>query len=406
MSISRRNFLSLGVMAAGGQVLPELLWAEADPSAPPIRPFLTDPDPKKWNGPGRGKPPPHEFNKDELIRARLTPETWRLEIVGEDVEIGRPRKLDDGSAIDFPTLLELGKEHGVKFLKAMQCKTYAAPQGHGLWEGVPLREVLRLLVGDVSTSVRRVYWNCYHSSDPKAGQLFRTSLSYREVVDTPPGELPVFLAYRLNGAPLSMVRGGPVRILVPWAHGFKSVKWLQRIILTTSTNVNDTYHGDLDSHLKTMAWGLEGPATFKAGTPATFRGLALCGWPGLKRVEYWLRPDAGTGGKLDANDPAWKTATWQPCVIDPPPDDWSAHLPAGISPKEIWGFDLTTGKPKDWPLRYSIVTWTATLKDVPPGNYELRARTVDQNGFAQPEPRPQRESGINRIHPAKIIKVT
>src|SRR5262249_1457356 len=161
-----------------------------------------------------------------LIKARLTPETWRLEIVGDGVAIGKPRKLDDGTAIDYATLLELGKKHGVKFLKAMQCKTYAAPQGHGLWEGVPLREVLRLLVGDVDNNVRRLTWNSYHNDNPKSGQLFRTSLSYREVIDTPPGELPVFLAYRLNGAPLSLVRGGPVRILVPWAHGFKSVKWL------------------------------------------------------------------------------------------------------------------------------------------------------------------------------------
>jgi hypothetical protein len=76
------------------------------------------------------------------------------------------------------------------------------------------------------------------------------------------------------------------------------------------------------------------------------------------------------------------------------------------SPKEIWGFDPKTGKPKDWPLRYSIATWSVTLKDLPPGDYELRARTVDQNGFAQPEPRPQPTSGINRISPAKIFKVT
>ena len=47
-----------------------------------------------------------------------------------------------------------------------------------------------------------------------------------------------------------------------------------------------------------------------------------------------LRPDAGTDGKLSDDDPAWKTATWQPCVIEPPPNDWQKHLPTGISPKE------------------------------------------------------------------------
>ncbi len=134
---------------------------------------------------------------------------------------------------------------------------------------------------------------------------------------------------------------------------------------------------------------IQGPASFKAGAPAIYYGLAVVGLPGLKRVEYWLRPDTGANGKLADDDPAWQSAAWQPCVIDPPPDDWTGHLPAGISPKEIWGFDPQTGKPKDWPLRYSVATWTMTLKDMKPGAYELRVRTVDMNGVrpaATPSP--------------------
>jgi len=39
-----------------------------------------------------------------------------------------------------------------------------------------------------------------------------------------------------------------------------------------------------------------------------------------------------------------------------------------------------------------------------PGKYELRVRTVDRNGFAQPEPRPDHQSGDNLI-PCKILTV-
>jgi len=38
-----------------------------------------------------------------------------------------------------------------------------------------------------------------------------------------------------------------------------------------------------------------------------------------------------------------------------------------------------------------------TLTDVPAGAWEFRVRTVDLNGFAQPEPRPYPKSGRNEI---------
>ena len=42
-----------------------------------------------------------------------------------------------------------------------------------------------------------------------------------------------------------------------------------------------------------------------------------------------------------------------------------------------------------------MVSWTARLEGLAPGAYEFRARTVDLNGFAQPEPRPYQKSGMN-----------
>jgi len=114
-------------------------------------------------------------------------------------------------------------------------------------------------------------------------------------------------------------------------------------------------------------------------------------------VEYWLRPDAGTNGELADDDPAWRTARWLPAQLDPAPDDWTGHLPVGISPRDIWGFDPRSGTPREWPLRYAVGTWSVTLRDLRPGSYELRVRSVDANGHAQPEPRPQRTSGAAAI---------
>lgn len=397
MNLSRRHFLVLGVAAAGSQALldPLAAFAMAEPKAP-ARPLLYT-----GGGPARGNPSPNTLKGDDLVKARLTPETWRLEIVGDGSKVEKPRKLDDGTAIDYPTLLELGKKHGVKFIKAMQCRSGCWPQCKALWEGVPLREVLKL-AGKIENAMR-VYANGFHNNDPK--QLFQSSATYTQIMDHAPGDLPAMVAYRHNGEPIPVNRGGPVRLILPWAYGFKNIKWLQRLRLTNETKYLDTYGGEPDAYLKTQVPRIDGPDSFKAGVPTTFSGVAVVGTPGLRRVEYWLRPDAGTEGKLADDDPAWQQANWQPYDIIPPPDDWVTHLPKGIFSKELFGFDPQTGKPKDWPLRYTVATWTLALRDLKPGDYELRVRTVDLNGWAQPAPRPQLWSGKNPV-PCKLFKVT
>ena len=364
-------------------------------TAPAKRAFLTSAE--AFQDVSRGNPKPYTLKGDDLVRARLTPATWRLEIVSDgSAQIEKPRQLENQTALDLATLEDLGKRHGVKFLKAMQCLNIAQPLGQGLWEGVPLREVLKL-VGKVR-NVRRVYWWGFHNNDPK--QLFQSSLGYNQVLETPPWDLPVFVAYRLNGRPISLKRGGPVRMIVPWAHGFKSIKWLQRITLTNDYKANDTYaaaNNDPDSYLKTMARIDDGPEAFKAGQPVVLSGVAMVGWSGLKRVEYWLRRDGGRHGELAEDDPAWRTASWKPCRIEPPPEDWGGSLPEGVLPRDVWGFDPRTGRPKDWPLRFSVATWSVALKDLAAGAYEFRVRSVDLNGYAQPEPRPYPKSGRNEI---------
>jgi DMSO/TMAO reductase YedYZ molybdopterin-dependent catalytic subunit len=371
-----------------------------DPSPNP-RKILTDAD--AFRDVSRGNPKPYSLTGDDLVKARLTPESWRLEIVADaSAQVARPLTLADATALDLPKLRELGKTHGIKFLKAMQCLNISQPLGQGLWEGVPLRDVLKL-AGKVS-NVRRVYYLGFHNNDPK--QIFQSSLAYNQVMETPPWDLPVFVAYALNGQPLSLKRGGPVRLIVPWAHGFKSIKWLQRIVLTNDPKANDTYadsNNDPESYLKTMARIDDGPQAFKAGVAITMRGVAVAGWSGLQRVEYWLRPDTGTHGVLADDDPAWKDAKWEPCEVEKPPRDWTGQLPDGVASKDVWGFDAKSGQPRDWPLRYSVVGWSVTLKGLAAGAYEFRARSVDLNGFAQPEPRPYPKSGKNEIQSRTLM---
>ena len=55
-------------------------------------------------------------------------------------------------------------------------------------------------------------------------------------------------------------------------------------------------------------------------------------------------------------------------------------------------------------MRFSIALWSARLENLKPGGYEFRVRTVDKNGFAQPEPRPfHQRSGLNAVQCKQFI---
>ncbi len=395
--ITRRDFMATAsALAATAATAGLSIAAEAAeaPAKSAAHPLLTPAD--KFRDVSRGNPKPYTLTGDALVQARLTPDTWRLEITADETPnpaiketagLSKPLTPADGIALDLAALLELGRKHEVKFLKAMQCLNIPAPLGQGLWEGVPLREVLRLC-GSMR-NVRRIYYWGFHNNDPK--QLFQSSISYTQAMETPPGELPAFIAYRLNGQPIPLIRGGPVRMVIPWAHGFKSIKWLQRIVVTNDYRANDTYaeqNNDPESHLKTAAYLDNLPAKISAGQPVPIGGLVISGLSGLKRVEYSL---ARSDAKADAPE------QWVAAELEAPPADWSTVLPAGISSRQILGFDPKTGRPATWPLRYSMLSWSATLKDLAPGKHSVRARAVDLNDFAQPEPRPIQKAGRNSL---------
>lgn len=402
--VTRRNFVrataafGIGALEGGGS-----LWTRAAEINAPIAaagpgPFTPPPlltPAEKFRDVSRGTPKIFTLKGEDLNQARLTPETWRLEItadtapkpdIQETAVLSKPMKVSDGTALDFAALMDLGKARGVRFLKAMQCLNIPTPLGQGLWEGVPLRDVLKLC--GALKNVRRLYYWGFHHNDPE--QLFQSSLSYTEVMETPPGELPAFIAYRLNGEPISLLRGGPVRMVVPWAHGFKSIKWLQGITATNDYRANDTYaeaNNDPESHIKTSAYVAEIPKTLPAGEGIVVGGLAISGLSGLQRVEYHL-----ANGTPSAADEQWIEAR-----LEEPPLDWNRILPEGVSPKTLLGFDRKTGRPLNWPLRYGMISWSAHLGKLRPGKYALRARAVDLNGFAQPEPRPNQKTGINAL---------
>jgi len=91
---------------------------------------------------------------------------------------------------------------------------------------------------------------------------------------------------------------------------------------------------------------------------------------------------------------------------------WGGNLPDGPPlrgklPSIPRQFDAA-GKPLRWPIPNTIVHWAALLKAPRPlapqgGKYDLRCRTIDDNGIAQPMPRPFTKSGHNAIQKVQIV---
>jgi len=405
LAVTRRYFLQLGAAGAAG-LAASSLWAGEGQAADLLREaavrldYLTPPD--RFTMFGRGQPPPHELTPEKRREVGLVPETWRLEVVPDpesNAQVERPLSKDLGTALDWPGLMKLAEKHAVRFLSVMTCTNKADPCGMGLWEGVPLREVIWL--AKPKGNVRRVFYYGYHNDDLK--QRFQSGLPLSRALEDPPGEHPVILCYKLNDQWLSPKAGGPVRMLVPDSYGNKSVKWLQKVVLTNKPQANDTYaewNNDTESPLKTYARFVHAPKTIKAGQPAAITGLAQVGPAGLAKVQYWLHAD---GQAPPADDPYFTKAPWKDAEVLPPPSRWGGGLPDGKLPPVPRQIDPVTGKPLAWPLRNTIVHWAALLTDVPPGKYQLCCRTIDASGAAQPMPRPFPKSGNNAIQQVQVV---
>ena len=243
----------------------------------------------------RGNPKPFTLKGEELVKARLTPSTWRLEILAAgSTKLQRPRRLEDNTAINLPMLEDLGKRHGVKFLKAMQCLNIAS----AAWPGtVGRRAVARGIETRRQNSQRSPHLTSGvstitipNSSFSRRSAIARSWRRRREI-------LPVFVAYRLNGQPISPAArragadgravGARVQIdQVAAAHHADQRLQGQRHLRRRRQRSRIAPEND-GSHRRR-------PGVVRGRSADNADGHGDGRRSGLRRVEYWLRPDAGT----------------------------------------------------------------------------------------------------------------
>jgi hypothetical protein len=223
------------------------------------------------------------------------------------------------------------------------------------------------------------------------------------VLESPPGQMPVILASKMNGRLIPASHGGPVRMMVPGAYGSKQIKWVQRLVLTNDYKSNDSdaeLNNDTESAMKTRARFVHTPQEVPPGKPVAITGLAQVGISGLGKVQYCVHPQKEP---WPAGDPYRTRADWKDAAILPPPSNWGGGLPGGTLPALTGQRDPVKGVSLQWPIRYAIVHWAALLPGLPPGSYDLCCRTIDGNGIAQPLPRPLPRTGANAIHRVDLV---
>jgi DMSO/TMAO reductase YedYZ molybdopterin-dependent catalytic subunit len=345
----------------------------------------------------KGKAGVAKMSPEELKAAGLTPETWSLEILADSASgsvIEQPLTRAAHNALDWNGLMRLAGKHAIRFLHPVICTNVDDPFHVDVWEGVPLCEVIWL--AKPKSAIRRAFYQSYH---PENAAPFQASLPLGDILETPPGQLPVVLAFRMNGQVIPAAQGGPVRVIVPGTYGNKSIKWTQRIVLTNDFRANDTdasvFNSDTDTAFKSKARFLGIPAEAASGQPVALTGFVLAGISGISRIQYCVHNQEEP---WPAADPYRTGADWKDASLLPPPANWGGGLPSGKLPPDVSYFDPAKGAPAQWPLRFTIAHWAALMPGLPPGAYDLCCRTIDGNGIAQPMPRPLLRTGNNAIH--------
>lgn len=224
--LNRRKFMTGAIASAAALAAPGLLRAGDSPAATPLTfreapEFSTDEKKTPFDAVakynnfyefGTGKSDPAKYAHEMSV------DPWTVEVDGECARPGRYALEDLLKPHDY--------EERIYRLRCVEAWSMVIP-----WVGVPLAAVLNRL--EPNSRAKYVYFETLHDPKQMRGQrsLFSTiDWPYREGLrmDEAMNELS-FLAIGLYGETLPNQNGAPIRLVVPWKYGFKSIKSIVRI---------------------------------------------------------------------------------------------------------------------------------------------------------------------------------
>jgi DMSO/TMAO reductase YedYZ molybdopterin-dependent catalytic subunit len=360
MQSTRREILRGSLAVAGLSVLRIPEWALpvlADSET--LVPFTDIPENIRWE-----TPPDRRLLDIRTIDGPFTPKDkfGTTQHYGHPVVDPATFKLKVTGLVDRPKALsldELKKMGNTELVAGFECSGNRGPVnglcGNGRWTGVPLKTVLDA-AGVKSAAREFVFFGADHGEEEiewrtqkfKLDQQFGRSLTREKALSHDP-----FLAYALNGEPLTRHQGSPLRLIVPGWYGVSNVKWLAQIHVQEEqylgkwqTRWYRTLRGEMiDGEMKWKESAIThmNPKSFIArvtsdGSRHKVFGVVLNDGTPLKSVE--VKVDDGP---------------WQPATLDP----------------------STRGK-------YSWKFFTYAWNGATPGEHMLVSRVTDAAGRVQP----------------------
>jgi DMSO/TMAO reductase YedYZ molybdopterin-dependent catalytic subunit len=358
---SRREILKGGLAAAGLGVLGVPEWVlPALAQGETLVPFTDIPDNVRWD-----TPPDRRLLDVRTIEGPFTP----ADKFATTQHYGHPEidmatyKLKISGLVDKPlqlTLDDLKKFGSTDLVFGFECSGNRGPIqglcGNGKWTGIPLKKVLD--AAGVKASAREfVFFGAdkgeeeveWRTQKYKIDVPFGRSLNREKAMSDWP-----FLAWALNGEPLSKHQGKPLRLLTPGWYGVANVKWLSQIHIQEDAYLGKyqarwyrTVRGEMiDGEMKYMETAVThmNPKSFvarvaKNGSACKVTGVVLNDGTPIKVVE--VKVDDGP---------------WQPATLDP------------ATAKEKYGWKL----------------FTYTWNNPTPGDHTLVSRVTQTDGKVQP----------------------
>ena len=277
---------------------------------------------------------------------------WSLSIEGA-VETRTELKLDDLFALPTRTLvsyIECAGNQRAMFNLIQGRPAEGTQWGRGAvsnaeWQGVALADVLSL--AGISASTAGALLVGLDVGSPERG--FRRFLPIEQALHP-----DTLLAYAMNGAPLPLDHGYPLRAIVPGWIGASQIKWLSRIVVSETplwTRNNTTSYvmfGD--------DYAPEGEADGAVVTRQSIKSALALRWPArLQRGEHRLHGFAHS------------------------PHGPIAQVQYSEDGGRSWR-EAQLGRQRDYSWVRFELDWSAT-----PGNHTIATRATDVAGNTQPD---------------------
>lgn len=223
--LQRRQFLRASVALAGSSLLPLTAFAEDDQKRPALIPDVG----KTPYGEGL-KPTSYEDitsynnfyefgtgkNDPEKYARHFVTEPWTIEVGGE---CERPGKIDIADI-----LKSIPQEERIYRLRCVEAWAMVIP-----WVGFPLSALLKKFAP--TSNAKYVAFQTLYDPEVMPGQRRKIlDWPYREGLRIDEAMNPLtILSTGLYGRLLPNQNGAPVRLVVPWKYGFKSIKSIVKI---------------------------------------------------------------------------------------------------------------------------------------------------------------------------------